>query len=213
MFDAANVDSPLHSSRVLTIRGTAPRIPNPFFAGQYYDPEDRPVGSYIMAAPPRKRWNGEPTISVTDILDNDSDLFMRILRRPFRPWSGLGRRQPHRGQYVIADPDETPVGVLRRRLLLKSDRLDVRADIEGWGIGRIEEDDRTGSDRVFRVRDERSVAVATVTARFEGQFSVHLREISIEHTPDARAAWRCTTLALATCLPQFGINTYVGSGR
>src|SRR5436190_8129339 len=199
-------DSGLYSSPSLRIRGTAPAPLNPFLSCDYYDVDDELAGSYVVAAPSRKRWNGEPAIAVTDIFDRDGILFMRIVRRPFRVWSTRGRSTAGRGHYVITDPDNSEVGVLVPHARLDLIRLRVDLDIEGFGHGRLKEAAirHERGARIFRVFADPDVALATIRAPGA--------EITVEHEPETPAAWRCTVLALATCLPQFGVGSVLDVG-
>jgi hypothetical protein len=58
---------------------------------------------------------------------------------------------------------------------------------------------------MFRLRASATVPVATIVVPSgvlrEGE------EIIVEHASDASAAWRATTLSLATCLPQLGVGS------
>ena len=79
-----DLDVPQRLLQTLRIRDAAPSTANPFSAGEYQDADGTVVGSYTISVPPRRQWNAEPTLSVTDVFANDAELFMRILRHPLR---------------------------------------------------------------------------------------------------------------------------------
>jgi hypothetical protein len=202
-------ESALYRSQFLRIRATAPIRGNPFAEGVYYDIDDRPVGSYVVTSPPGKRWNGEPTVAVTDIFDTDQVLFMRILHRRWSLWSARRTRGQRRDCYVMVDGDDTEIGVFTPRVPVYFPlRVDVTITSFGRGHLAFVRDDP--GQRVFRLRADQGVLLATIFVP-RGALVWPGEEISIEHESEAPAAWRCTTLALATCLPQFGVGSAVNA--
>ena len=209
-------------SPALTIRGTAPLNTDRFFAGEYRDVDDRFVGSYRVFSPTGERWHDEPTIAVTEVLDRDGALFMRILRRPRHVRSVLVGNNTCRGQYLVVDTEDFAVATLWPRFFLNGNRLRVRVDFGDNRGGELKEEPvrHEHGERIFDVQafDPLSL-VGTIRWRFPSKHTKRAtgddepqhQDIHVQHEPGTTPAWRCTTLALATCLAQFGITSAVVS--
>jgi hypothetical protein len=182
----------LYRSESLQIRGVGGSLTALLAEGEYHDPYGLRVGRFGVTAPPRNRWRGRRAIAVTEITDGDGITFMLIRR--------------NRGErYVLTDVDGTEVGVLRPRPSFNVVRLRVHVTIPGHGSGTLRESRRrAGGVRTFAVRlrpDKRPVGSIEARPGRDGP-----AEISLVHADDSPPPWRCATLALATCLPQFGVG-------
>ena len=195
----------LYRSESLTIRGMGHSVVELLVAGEYHDPYGLRVGAFTVTAPPRNRWNRRPAIAVTEITDGDGITFMLVRREPFRLGRSLG------GRYVLADVDGAELGALRPRTSFNVAALRVRVTIPGYGSGQLRESRRRARRvRTFAVRESSSArTVGTIEAHAEPDAPF---EISVVHSADSPPPWRCATLALATCLPQFGVGIFVSAG-
>jgi hypothetical protein len=189
----------LYRSESLKIRGAGGTLMSLLAAGEYHDPYGLRVGRFTVTAPPRNRWQGRRAIAVTEIADGDGLTFMLVRREPFQ----IGRNRG--GRYVLTDVDGTEVGMLRPRPSFSIVPLHVKVSMPGHGTGELRESGRRARGvRTFEVRvrsDKRPVG--TIDAR---QGPDDPAEISLVHAADSPPPWRCATLALATCLPQFGVG-------
>jgi hypothetical protein len=128
---------------------------------------------------------------------------LRILRRPFRVWNAFERSRIRRGQFVIVDPDDVPLGVLVPPWFLNGRLLRAQVTIASFGSAVLAERRRIErAERRFElVSGDPGRSVALIAAG-----STEGPALWIEHCEDAAPGMRMATLAIAAVLPQLGVG-------
>jgi hypothetical protein len=209
----------LGSDRLLTLTS--------FLAGEFVDVEGASIGSFAVSAA-RRDGRGDAAVAVTEIRDQDGFPVIRVVRRPLRPWRALGGRRLVGGQFVLTDAEDVLLGEFWFPALLTVTQLRASIGLGEYGSGQLHETNRRDARRTgSREFTLRAAGIAAPVARIvyplrqgeapdeaDGELPGRTafrgaQGIELQCHSDAPPAWRCTALALATCLPQVGVNVGV----
>ncbi|MET0628331.1 MAG: hypothetical protein ABW033_07735 [Acidimicrobiia bacterium] len=185
----------------LAVVGTAPVIPNAFDHGEYRTPDGETLGTFRASTPARRDRTDGHVVTTTTILDADGRPVLTLLRRPYLPWMITPMGTRCRAQHELVGDDGALLAIARARARSIWSRLRIGIQTVTVGDGVLIER-RARGERRFEVHTDAGVELATITARSELNV---MTEIWVDHaTTDA--AWRTTIVALATCLPAFGVG-------
>jgi len=184
----------------VTIVGTAPAVSNAFDYGELRAASGEVLGTFVAVT--ASTGSEARVVTATEITDATGLPALRVLLRPYRPWafSELGTRCL--GQSDVVDGHAVPLASFRRRSVLSSGRLRIGIDTPRLGRAVLTER-RARGQRQFSVVTGDGVDLASIEAQFDLNA---LTTIEVRHETSAPAAWRVTNLALAVCLPAFGVG-------
>ena len=157
---------------------------------------------------------------VTEILDPDADRVLRIVRLLGRRRLGVTKGAAQRGGFRVFDSAGSVTASFQPRWGIVSARLRVAVEARGLSGGSLRHERAVLAKRGvqaelrYRILAHDGGAVATVTARFAPPSSFFhalavLEVIDVSLEVDTVERWGSVAVALATCLPQFGIGATV----